>query len=126
MKTKRRVMIAIVVLAMFLIAGQVFAATYNFNIYPLGYNTTSNEPKTGNCNWGYVGVANFSPSDRVVTVKFEDSSNNQIGTHQFAGPGSTLVFPDSSPCGVGQFRHFAFDNEYLVGSISISGTWYPG
>jgi hypothetical protein len=111
-KTKRKVMIAVVVLAMFLIAGQVLAASYNFNIPALGYAVTPNEAKTGNCNWGYVGVSSFSPSDRVVTVKFEDSSNNQIGTYQFAGPGSVLVFPDSSPCGVGQLRHFAFDNVY--------------
>lgn len=125
MKTKRRVMIAIVVLAMFLIAGQVLAFSYNYNINPLSYAVTPNEPKTGNCNWGLVTANSVSPSTDLIRVKMEDFNNNQIGPPQDIGQGGTHLFPDSGSCGVGQLRHFAFNNNYFY-NVAISGSWFPG
>jgi hypothetical protein len=127
MKHNKYALCLLVVLVMFLGAGQVFAATkyyFNLTVPRLGYSSTNNQAKEANCTNVGLWVSNVGGGFTLI-AKAETSTNVQVGPSANVTTGSTVSFPDTTNCNAGQLRHVVFNSNYFV-AVAIDGYWSPG
>lgn len=123
----RRMLVGIVLVAMFVVTGQVFAGGFNLIIPGIGGSTSTNiEAKLGNCTQVTLSVGQTG-GNFTVNAGAKNLAGQDISPFARVRTGSFVSFPENlGNCAAGSQRYMQFSTDINSVSVQISGVWSPG
>jgi hypothetical protein len=126
---RSRLAVVLLLVALFLVAGQVYAYNYSLLVPSFGRSaTTSMANKTGNCTSPLNYTSSVSSNFTLHGVP-KNSSGQDVSTSQWVSAGTYNLYAETKngPCTAGTSRYMNFATQATTTfDLNISGDWLPG